>query len=52
MFQQALPIYQAHSSLSFTDVCLAIYAQLNDALPLCTFDKKLSTQLDQVRLLK
>lgn len=44
LFERALPLYVRHPGLSFEDCCLATYAQLNDAGPLWTFDKKLANQ--------
>ncbi len=44
LFEQALPLYATHPALSFIDCCLAIQAELNDAVPLYTFDKKLANQ--------
>jgi predicted nucleic-acid-binding protein len=51
LFEKALPLYIDHGSLSFEDCCLAIYAQLNDAEPLWTFDKKLTTQAPGAKLI-
>jgi predicted nucleic-acid-binding protein len=45
LFSSALEIYPNHPKLSFEDCCLAIDAELNSALPLWTFDKKLANQL-------
>jgi predicted nucleic-acid-binding protein len=50
LFEKALPIFINHSGLSFEDSCLAIYAQLNEAEPLWTFDKKLANQAANARL--
>ncbi len=52
LFERALPIYVKHPALSFTDVCLTFYAELNSAIPLYTFDKKLAAQLELARVLK
>ncbi len=51
LFERALPLYIDHPSLSFEDCCLAIYAQLNDAEPLWTFDKKLANQAPSAKLI-
>ena len=51
LFESALPLYTDHANLSFEDCCLAIYAQLNDAEPLWTFDKKLAKQAPMVQLI-
>jgi predicted nucleic-acid-binding protein len=50
LFQQALPLFMKHPALSFEDCCLALYAQLNDATPLWTFDKKLARQAPTAEL--
>ncbi|HEY4963479.1 MAG TPA: PIN domain-containing protein [Candidatus Saccharimonadales bacterium] len=50
LFETTLPLFVNHSGLSFEDCCLAIYAQLNDAEPLWTFDKKLANQVSSARL--
>ncbi len=51
LFKQALPHYASHPALSVEDCCLAVYAQLNNAAPLLTFDKKLANQLPHTDLL-
>lgn len=48
---KAIPLYIKHPKLSFIDVCLASYAELNNAAPLLTFDKNLSKTLLSARLL-
>lgn len=50
LFERALPMYVQHPALSFEDCCLAVYAELNNALPLYTFDKKLAAQTVQANL--
>jgi len=50
MLEQALESFVKYPALSFEDCCLAVYANLNQAKPLFTFDKKLAKQLDQVEL--
>lgn len=50
LLENALPLYVSRPSLSFEDCCLAIYAQLNDAEPLWTFDKKLANQAPSAKL--
>lgn len=45
MFERALDIYVDNPSLSLIDACLAIYAEINNAVPLLTFDKKLAKAL-------
>lgn len=52
LFTQALPLFVAHTGLSFEDCCLAVYARLNDAEPLWTFDKKLANQVSEAALVK
>ena len=52
LIEKAVPVYAKHPKISFIDACLAVYAELNDAAPLVTFDKALAKQLpEQVRLL-
>ena len=51
LLQHALPIFKAHSSLSFEDCCLTTYAKLSMAEPLWTFDQKLAKQLATAKLL-
>lgn len=51
-FQAVLPIYVSNPSISFTDVCLTLYAQFKDNLPLFTLDKQLAATLKQARLLE
>lgn len=43
--------YASKPALSFTDIALAAYAQLNNATALWTFDKKLASQSDAAQLL-
>jgi predicted nucleic-acid-binding protein len=50
LFERALPLFVAHPSLSFEDCCLSVYAELQAATPLWTFDKKLATQTPSARL--
>jgi len=50
LFSQALSLFVDHPKLSFEDCCLAVYAQLNDATPLWTFDQKLANQADSAKL--
>jgi predicted nucleic-acid-binding protein len=45
MLERAVPLYVKHKKISFVDACLAVYAELNDAMPLLTFDKKLVSAL-------
>lgn len=45
LLEEALAAYTKFSKLSFEDCCLAVYAKLDDALPLWTFDEKLAKQL-------
>ncbi len=44
LFQRALTEYSEHPSWSFLDSCLLSYAELQNALPVRTFDKKLISQ--------
>lgn len=50
LFENALPVFMSHPSLSFEDCCLATYANLNNAEPLWTFDKKLASQTQVAKL--
>lgn len=45
LFERVFPMYLAHPKLSFNDCCLAVYAELNGAQPLWTFDRKLVRQV-------
>lgn len=45
MLQKAVPLYVKYKKISFVDACLAVYAELNNAMPLLTFDKKLASIL-------
>lgn len=45
--EEALAVYPKFLKLSFEDCCLAAYAKMNAALPLWTFDEKLSKQLNR-----
>lgn len=45
LLEQAIPLYVTHPEISFIDSCLAVYAKLNDAVPLLSFDKKLIATL-------
>lgn len=47
MLEKALPLYASHTKISFIDACLSVYAELNDAKPLLTFDKRLALALPQ-----
>jgi predicted nucleic-acid-binding protein len=44
LFDKALQLYVAHPALGFEDCALSVYAELNNATPLYTFDKKLANQ--------
>lgn len=44
LFRSALSDYARHPALSFVDCCLMHYADLQNALPVWTFDKKLVSQ--------
>jgi predicted nucleic acid-binding protein len=45
MLERAVPLYVMHPNISFVDACLSAYAELNNATPLLTFDKKLANAL-------
>ena len=51
LVEKAMPVFVKNSSLSFEDCCLAVYAELNNARPLWTFDRKMANQAPGVRLL-
>lgn len=44
LFQKTLPVFVKNMKLSFEDCCLATYAELQNSLPLWTFDRKLANQ--------
>ena len=44
LFRRAIAEYTKHSTWSFLDCCLLNYAELQNALPVWTFDKKLISQ--------
>lgn len=48
MFGGAVSSYLEYPALSFVDCCLSQYAQLQNTLPLWTFDKKLVSQSEGV----
>jgi predicted nucleic-acid-binding protein len=50
MFKRALTFFTDCPKLSFEDCCLATYAELSNAEPLWTFDKKLAGQAHSARL--
>lgn len=50
MFSRALPLFTDHPKLSFEDCCLATYAEVSNAQPLWTFDRKLAGQAPSARL--
>jgi len=52
IFEKALYLYVHYPALSFEDCCLAAYASLNKADPLWTFDKKLSVQVSNAKLIE
>ncbi len=52
LFHKVLSLYKKHSSESFTDCCLSVYAQLDDATPLLTFDKNLAKHLPYTELVQ
>lgn len=50
MFDKALRLYVNHAALSLEDCALAIYAELVDATPLYTFDRKLASDVKSAQL--
>ncbi|HEY1646267.1 MAG TPA: PIN domain-containing protein [Candidatus Saccharimonadales bacterium] len=51
LITKVMPVYVENPSVSFADCCAATYAELNNAQPLLTFDKKLANKLPQAELL-
>lgn len=51
LFRQILADYSIHTGLSVEDVYLAHLAKVENAIPLWTFDKKLSSQMPSAKLL-
>lgn len=51
MLDKALALYIKNSSLSLEDCALAVYAELNRAIPLYTFDAKLAKSTPSAKLL-
>ena len=47
LFERVMPIYVSEPTLSIIDCSLLMYARLNQALPLYTFDKKLVKKSDK-----
>lgn len=45
MLEKAVPLYVNYPKISFIDACLSVYAELNSATPLLTFDRKLAAVL-------
>lgn len=52
LFENVLPLFTERTALSFEDCCLVMYATLNNAEPLWTFDKKLANQAAAASLLE
>lgn len=44
LMKKVFEMYVSHAQLSFTDCCLAVHAEIDDARPLWTFDQKLANQ--------
>ncbi len=51
LISAVIPVYTENPAVSFADCCAATYAELNNAQPLLTFDKKLAYKLSQAELL-
>ncbi|MEK7461106.1 MAG: PIN domain-containing protein [Patescibacteria group bacterium] len=51
LFEKALALFVKHRNLSFEDCCLSVYAYLNDAEPLWTFDRKLAHKAPNAQLI-
>lgn len=52
LFDKVFSMYLEHPKLSFNDCCLAVYAELNEAEPLWTFDKALAKESGTAKLLE
>lgn len=50
LFLKVLPLFSKYPTLSFEDCCLTVYAELNEAKPLWTFDRKLAKQSPSAKL--
>lgn len=50
LFGRVFRMYLGHPKLSFNDCCLAVYAALNQAEPLWTFDKALAKENETAKL--
>lgn len=48
VFTKAIPLYEQYPQLSLTGCRLAVYASLNDATPIHTFDEQLAGRLPEV----
>ncbi len=51
LFNQVFPMYLENPKLSFNDCCLSVYAALNEAEPLWTFDQALAKSSPTAKLL-
>jgi len=52
LFKKALNLFVNRPALSFEDCCLSVYAEINQAEPLWTFDKKLAAQAPNAKLVE
>lgn len=52
LLYSVIPYYEKHTTESFVDCCLAVYAKLDGTTPVYTFDKKMARDLPYVELLK
>ena len=50
LLEKALSLFTKNPALSFEDCCLVTYAELNNAKPLWTFDRKLANQAPSAKL--
>jgi len=48
MLEKAIPLYVSHKKISFVDACLTAYAELNNAMPLITFDRNLAETVPKI----
>ncbi len=51
LFEQAFTLYRQYPKLSLVDCALTLYAELNNATPLYTFDKDLAKSLANTQTL-
>lgn len=45
LIKRAMPMFVKYKKISFADICLTCYADINNAKPLLTYDKLLAKNL-------